>query len=90
MPQDGGGKSTCHPPGHDKDGDADHADDGEDDPPGHDEDHVDINADHDHADVGDDDAMPADLDKNVQRSVFGIPGMLDLRLPVTDGNSEED
>ena len=31
-----------------------------------------------------------DLDKNVQRSVFGIPGVLDLRLPVTDGNSEED
>ena len=34
--------------------------------------------------------MPADLDKNVQRSVFGIPGVLDLRLPVTDDNGEED
>ena len=35
-------------------------------------------------------AMLTDLDKNVQRSVFGIPGVLNLRLPVTDGNSEED
>ena len=47
-------------------------------------------ADHDHADAGDDDAMLTDLDKNVQRSVFGIPGVLNLRLPITDGNSEED
>ena len=35
-------------------------------------------------------AMLTDLDKNVQRSVFGIPGVLNLRLPVTDGKSEED
>ena len=44
----------------------------------------------DFADDGDAECYADDLDKNVQRSVFGIPGVLDLRLPATDGYSEED
>ena len=62
VPQDGGGKSTCHPPGHDKDGDADHA---EDDPHGHGRDHVDGDAFYDYPDDDEDDALLADLDKMI-------------------------
>ena len=40
---------------------------------------------HDHADDAE-----ADLDKNVQRSVFRIPGVLHLSLPATDDQPDVD
>ena len=73
------------------DGDAfnDYADDGDGDALDDYADDGDGDAFDDYADDGDGECYADDLDKNVQRSVFGIPGVLNLRLPVTDGYSEE-